>query len=504
MRYISIFSGIEAASVAWEPLGWTPVAFCEVDEFPSAVLRERFPGVPNLGDITQVDWSTYRGAVDLVVGGSPCQSFSMAGKREGLAGASGLMWEYIRCVQEVMPEWLVWENVPGALSSERGWAFEQLLSSLDGIGYGLAWRVLDAQFFGVAQRRRRIFLVGHIGDMRASEVLFESESMCWGSPSSREKRQALARSAGRGAVPSRGDGCLNPLSAQPGMKQKTFVAEAVAYRTIPQPCPKCGSEAKVEIDDPQEPEAFWHYSCGCSDMGCENYVNVRRSFSSREDAIKDWNKQVFLNSYAIDYKQTPKVNDQLCHTLTHEGNGGIHSAVAFKYSAGAAAQTMPCYDDGSVNTLTADTHPPATAHAITQYGDDMAGMLRASAGSPTPVSGECMVAHPLPQSYVLKVRSGSDTYIKHDGKTGTAGKGALVGDDCAFTIAVTQDQTVLCMADDTANASVDVDVSGTLKVGGAVPLVTMESSNPTDKRSSVPSAQLTQSKQETSSLATGR
>lgn len=134
----------------------------------------------------------------------------------------------------------------------------------------------------------------------------------------------------------------------------------------------------------------------------------------------------------------------------------------------------------------------------------MAGTLRASGGSPTPVSGECMVAHPLPQSYVLKVRGGSDTYIKHDGKTGTAGKGALVGDDCAFTIAATQDQTVLCMADDTANASVDVDVSGTLKVGGAVPLVTMESSNPTDKRSSAPSAQLTQSKQETSSLATGR
>lgn len=418
MRYISIFSGIEAASVAWEPLGWTPVAFCEVDEFPSAVLRERFPGVPNLGDITQVDWSAYRGAVDLVVGGSPCQSFSMAGKREGLAGASGLMWEYIRCIQEVMPEWLVWENVPGALSSERGWAFEQLLSSLDGIGYGLAWRVLDAQFFGVAQRRRRIFLVGHIGDMRASEVLFESESMCWGSPSSREKRQALARSAGRGAVPGRGDGCLNPWDVQ---SKRIFAAD----------------------------------SCGPTlNSGANEGMNIQPS---------------------------------------------VLQPMAFKYSAGAAAQTMPCYDDGSVNTLTADTHPPAAAHAITQYGDDMAGTLRANGGSPTPVSGECMIAHPLPQSYVLKVRGGSDTYVKHDGKTGTAGKGALVGKDCAFTIAATQDQTVLCMADDTANASVDVDVSGTLKVGGAVPLVTMESSNPTGRRSSVPSARLTQSKQETSS-----
>ena len=199
MRYISIFSGIEAASVAWEPLGWEPVAFCEIDEFPSAVLRARYPNVPNLGDITKVDWTEYRGTVGLVVGGSPCQSFSIAGKREGLSGASGLMWEYIRCVQDVMPEWIVWENVPGALSSERGWAFEQLLSSLDGIGYGLAWRILDAQFFGVAQRRRRVFLVGHLGDMRAAEVLFEPESMRWDTPTSKEKREALAADAVRSA-----------------------------------------------------------------------------------------------------------------------------------------------------------------------------------------------------------------------------------------------------------------------------------------------------------------
>lgn len=195
MRYISIFSGIEAASVAWEPLGWQPVAFSEIDEFPSAVLRKRFPNVPNLGDITKVDWSPYRGAVDLVVGGSPCQSFSIAGKREGLAGASGLMFEYIRCVREVMPKWFIWENVPGAFSVERGQAFEQLLSELDECGYGLAWRVLDAQFFGVAQRRRRIFLVGHLGDMRACEVLFESESLRWDTPSSTDKRKELAANA---------------------------------------------------------------------------------------------------------------------------------------------------------------------------------------------------------------------------------------------------------------------------------------------------------------------
>lgn len=164
LKYISLFSGIEAASVAWEPLGWEPVAFSEIEPFPCELLKQRYPSVPNLGDITEIDWSAYRGAVDLIVGGSPCQSFSIAGNREGLKGESGLMFEYIRAVREVLPRYFVWENVPGALSSEQGAAFGQLLHEMDVCGYGLAWRVLDAQFFGVAQRRRRVFLVGCLGN----------------------------------------------------------------------------------------------------------------------------------------------------------------------------------------------------------------------------------------------------------------------------------------------------------------------------------------------------
>lgn len=164
MRYISVFSGIEAASVAWESLGWEPVAFSEIDEFPSAVLAARYPDVPNLGDITKVDWTPYRGTVDLVVGGSPCQAFSVAGKREGLLDARGqLMLEYVRAVAEIEPRWFIWENVPGALSQDRGRAFGTLLREMDELGYSCAWRVLDAQFFGVAQRRRRVFLVGCAG-----------------------------------------------------------------------------------------------------------------------------------------------------------------------------------------------------------------------------------------------------------------------------------------------------------------------------------------------------
>lgn len=206
MRYVSVFSGVEAASLAFGQLGWDPVCFCEVDEFPSAVLRKRFPRVPNLGDITKVKWREVErewGAADLVVGGSPCQSFSIAGNRTGLEGESGLMWEYVRCVRELMPRWVLWENVPGALSSSNGEDFGCLLRSLDELGYGLAWRVLDAQFFGVAQRRRRLFLVGSLGDggaERACEVLFEPESLRWDSPSGREKREELAAGAGKGAA----------------------------------------------------------------------------------------------------------------------------------------------------------------------------------------------------------------------------------------------------------------------------------------------------------------
>lgn len=164
LEYISLFSGIEAASVAWEPLGWEPIAFSEIEPYPCELLKQRYPDVPNLGDITKIDWSSHRGKADIIVGGSPCQSFSIAGNREGLKGESGLMFEYIRAVREVMPRYFVWENVPGALSSEGGAAFAQLLREMDVIGYGLAWRVLDSQFFGVPQRRRRVFLVGCFGN----------------------------------------------------------------------------------------------------------------------------------------------------------------------------------------------------------------------------------------------------------------------------------------------------------------------------------------------------
>ena len=200
MNYISLFSGIEAASVAWGPLGWTPVAFAEIEPFCCDLLAKRFPEVPNLGDVSGVDWTEYEGSVEVVIGGSPCQAFSLAGRRLGLMDERGqLMLEFVRCVREAKPRWVIWENVPGVLSQDRGRAFGTLLGELEDCGYALAWRVLDAQFFGVPQRRRRVFLIGHPVPGCAAGVLFEPDCMRGDNPPSREKRAQLAADAQRRA-----------------------------------------------------------------------------------------------------------------------------------------------------------------------------------------------------------------------------------------------------------------------------------------------------------------
>ncbi len=186
MKYLSLFSGVEAATLAWAPLGWEPVAFAEFDAFPSAVLAHRYPNVPNLGDVTQIDGTQFRGTVDLIVGGSPCQGFSVAGKQKGLEDPrSKLALAYVRLLDEVHPKWFVWENVPGVLSTRGGADFREFMSALTRLGYKCAWRILDAQHVridgypnAIPQRRRRIFVVGHLDGWRyPAEVLFEREGV---------------------------------------------------------------------------------------------------------------------------------------------------------------------------------------------------------------------------------------------------------------------------------------------------------------------------------------
>ena len=178
MIYGSVCSGIEAATAAWHPLGWRPAFFSEIEAFPRAVLQHHYPEVPLHGDFTTIEAGDYA-PIDLLVGGTPCQSFSVAGLRGGLGDDRGnLALEYLRLADRLRPRWLVWENVPGVLSSNGGRDFGAILGGMVELGYGFAYRVLDAQFFGVAQRRRRVFVVGYLGDWRrAAAVLFERHSL---------------------------------------------------------------------------------------------------------------------------------------------------------------------------------------------------------------------------------------------------------------------------------------------------------------------------------------
>ena len=195
LTYLSVCSGIEAATVAWHSLGWTPLGFAEIDKFPSAVLAYHYPEIPNYGDFTQITLDQLPSRPDILVGGTPCQDFSVAGLRAGMGGVRGqLTIEFVRLAERLRTRWLVWENVPGVLSADGGRAFGTFLGALGKIGYGFAYRVLDAQYFGVPQRRRRVFLVGHLGDWRrAAAVLFERQSLSGDSPPRREARQGAPR-----------------------------------------------------------------------------------------------------------------------------------------------------------------------------------------------------------------------------------------------------------------------------------------------------------------------
>lgn len=191
-RFGSLFSGIGGFDLGFERAGMQAAWQCEIDRDAGGVLARWWPGIENRKDVKDVRPGNVA-AVDLICGGFPCQDLSVAGKRAGLAGSrSGLWFEFERIIGETKPQWVVIENVPGLLSSNRGRDFAVLLRGLVELGYGVGWRILDAQYFGVAQRRRRVFIVGSLGDGRAAEVLFERESGPGDTAPSREKGKGIA------------------------------------------------------------------------------------------------------------------------------------------------------------------------------------------------------------------------------------------------------------------------------------------------------------------------
>ena len=275
MRYLSVCSGIEAATMAWHDLGWTPAGFSEIEPFPSAVLAHHYPNVTNFGDMTKYKEWNLDGSIDLLVGGTPCQSFSVAGLRKGMDDPRGnLALVYCGMLDHFRPNWFVWENVPGVLSSSGGRDFGSFLGAVAQLGYGFAYRVLDAQFCGVAQRRRRVFVVGYLGDWRpAAAVLFERHSL----------RRDLAPSAPQGKEPSayfesslaqyrEGDigGTLKASGGVLGGGSETFLVQKV-YETHP-----ADSRVKEMGETCQTVTSRWGTGGG--------NVPIVEAYSIREDA----------------------------------------------------------------------------------------------------------------------------------------------------------------------------------------------------------------------------
>jgi len=238
MNYLSLCSGVEAASVAWKNLGWNPVAFSEIEKFPSEVLNHHYPNVPNLGDMTNYrSWNFGKQTIDLVVGGTPCQSFSVAGLRKGMEDPRGnLALTFCGILDKFRPKWFLWENVPGVLSSNKGRDFGSFLGAVAELGYGASYRVLDAQNFGVPQRRRRVFVVGHLGDWKpTAEVLFEPESLRWHPKKSRQTRKdSSGYIAGGFGAYSKSDvgGTTRASGGDLGGGSETFIHVAIAENTI--------------------------------------------------------------------------------------------------------------------------------------------------------------------------------------------------------------------------------------------------------------------------------
>ena len=198
MKALSLFSGAGGMDLGFDRAGIPAVAHCEIDPKAQSVLRRHWPDVPVINDVREVTADV--GDVDLVHGGFPCQDISVAGSRAGLAGdRSGLWWEFYRILGELRPRWCVIENVAGLLSSNGGRDLGAILGALGDLGYGYAYRVLDARHFGVPQRRRRVFIVGHLGGRGAAEVLLEPEGVRRDPATGPEAGQEVAGTLGRGS-----------------------------------------------------------------------------------------------------------------------------------------------------------------------------------------------------------------------------------------------------------------------------------------------------------------
>ncbi|EAO8183695.1 Dam family site-specific DNA-(adenine-N6)-methyltransferase [Salmonella enterica] len=420
MRYGSVCSGIEAASIAWESLGWQPAWFAEIEAFPSAVLANHWPHVTNLGDMTGIASAVRAGDVeapDVLVGGTPCQAFSIAGLRNSLADKRGqLTLSYVELANAIDDKRrergeeeaiIVWENVPGVLSSKDN-AFGCFLAGLTGESSELqpaggkwthagcvsgperviAWRVLDAQFFGVAQRRKRVFVVASARkDFNPAEVLFEFEGVRRDTPPCREPKTAVTTDTGSGA--EGGSHWDNPANSHPTLNQSNNIGGIGASNQ------EIFAQRGAGIVGAYRMTAFGEYSGDgtastvkardykdATDLAV-TYSDVSRTLLSKsnDSTAED------LDTYAIHGTQDPDANHELAHTLGRN-HGQENACIAFSYKdngADATADLSPTIRAGNHDSSHANSgQPPAIAYAFKAgQGAKAGGIGYAEEQSPT-------------------------------------------------------------------------------------------------------------------------
>ncbi|ELA6485432.1 TPA: Dam family site-specific DNA-(adenine-N6)-methyltransferase [Salmonella enterica subsp. diarizonae serovar 61:q,v:z35] len=409
MRYGSVCSGIEAASIAWESLGWQPAWFAEIEAFPSAVLANHWPNVTNLGDMTGIASAVRAGDVeapDVLVGGTPCQAFSIAGLRNGLADKRGqLTLSYVELANAIDDKRrergeeeaiIVWENVPGVLSSKDN-AFGCFLAGLAGESSELqpaggkwthagcvsgpertiAWRVLDAQFFGVAQRRKRVFVVASARkDFDPAEVLFEFEGVRRDTPPCREPKTTVTTDTGSGA--EGGSHWDNPANPHQTLNQSNNIGGIGASNQ------EIFAQRGAGIVGAYRMTAFGEYSGDgtastvkardykdATDLAV-TYSDVSRTLLSKSnDSMAE-----DLDTYAIHGTQDPDVNHELAHTLGRN-HGQENACIAFSYKdngADATADLSPTIRAGNHDSSHANSgQPPAIAYAFKAGPEAKAG-----------------------------------------------------------------------------------------------------------------------------------
>jgi DNA (cytosine-5)-methyltransferase 1 len=393
-----------------------PVGFSEIEPYPCRVLASKFPDVKNYGDMTKYkEWGLERGAVDIIVGGTPCQAFSVAGMRKGMEDPRGnLALGFVGMVDFLRPEWVVWENVPGVLSSNGGRDFGSILGAFSELGYGWSYRVLDAQYFGVPQRRQRIFLVGHSsGDSRrAGKVLFEPDCVQRHPSESRKTRKVTATATTTGTVSSKwAKGAGGPAG------DEAYNLVTVLYENHPN-----DSRVNGPIDESPTVAARWGTGGGNTPLVQHAYRKSRRAQNTEDH--ESW------------------IEDKVANTLNCFDVGDVRSTnlavqpIAFQQNVREEVRLIN--GDGQITgALSAESgmHQQNFIAQPIALAENTIGRQPMNGGN----GDGYTVGGPMYTLNATGVHGVAHTFKVRSGCEG-GGKGYLGQDDKAFTISTSQDQ----------------------------------------------------------------